>query len=317
MNEFGLIPISPLTLNPQYPLGVDVYAWGQADEKPVLFLAQHQEIASHSLDRICNAPQIKLFISRQDQSLYQQYLNGHLQQWLEDSSISDWHRTAVVSEVIRYTLEQEFAGNHTPSIVQSVDRLAGDLCKLMTSVTLSGRELCQILHHDFGTFTHSTNVGLYCGLLASELGYRNEELKQIISGGLLHDLGKLDVDPRIMNKPGKLDEFEMREMQTHPILGYRRLVSIADISDVALMMAYQHHERLDGEGYPVGIGHDEIEVASRICSIADVFEALTSQRPYRNAMSFASALAILNSGVDKAFDREILRCWQMVVRQHS
>ncbi|MFO0921809.1 MAG: HD domain-containing phosphohydrolase [Pirellulales bacterium] len=83
------------------------------------------------------------------------------------------------------------------------------------------------------------------------------------------------------------------------------------------MMAYQHHERLDGEGYPVGIDNDEIEVASRICSIADVFEALTSHRPYRNAMSFASALAILNSGVDKAFDREILRCWQMVVRQHS
>ncbi len=100
----------------------------------------------------------------------------------------------------------------------------------------------------------------------------------------MHDIGKLEIDSRILNKPGKLDDLEFRKVKTHPIVGFRRLVSIPNVTRIHFLMTYQHHERLDGKGYPVGIERHEIDITAKICTVADVYEALTSNRPYRSAL---------------------------------
>ena len=119
---------------------------------------------------------------------------------------------------------------------------------------------------DYHTFTHSANVSYYCVMLAKELGITSEnELNQIAMGALLHDLGKLEIPASILTKPGKLTDWEFDVIKTHPTVGFRQLCQRQDLNHAQLMMVYQHHERLDGTGYPVRIVKDRRGIA-RSCS---------------------------------------------------
>ena len=313
MSDSALIPISPLTLSSSFPVGTNVFSRQRGDQQPILFLASDQIAGNESLQRIANSPDLKLFICKDDLATFQKHLREHFDEWFADTTIPIQNKAAMLSEMVRNTLSEEFTRNDTNSIVLASKQLGEQISKLATDKRLTGAELCQILHHDFGTFTHSGNVAFYCSLLASELGYSGENLADIVTGGLLHDLGKLDIDERILNKPGKLDDLEFRTIKDHPLAGFRRLTKSKEASKVQLLMTYQHHERLDGKGYPVGIGGDEIDIASRICTVADVFEAMTSNRPYRGPLSHGQTLEIMADSVDLAFDKEVFQCWSSVV----
>ncbi len=314
MNDYGLIPISSLTLRSDVPLGTDVFTWQSRDEAPILFVAGDQTIPEDSIQRLAMAPEVKLFIGQKDLKVYQDYLRHHVAVWSQDDSIPARQRAAAMAEVVRNVLSQEFQRAETDTLVASVSTLGTHMAQFISDTEVTGSELCRILHHDYGTFTHSANVGFYATLLAASLGYSAVALADIATGGLLHDLGKLDIDDRILNKPGRLDEFERRIINTHPLIGFRRLTKVPSVTSVTLLMTYQHHERIDGRGYPVGIGGEEIDIVSRICSVADVFEALTSHRPYRGSMSQTRALEIMAEDVGAAFDKEVFQCWSHIVK---
>lgn len=313
MLSLALIPISPLTLSSLFPVGADIYSRQKGEQQPILFLAADQVACDDALELIANAVDLKLFICSEQSATFQKHLREHFELWFEDDSIPIQNKAAMLSEVVRNVLSEEFTRNDTNMIVNASKQLGVQVAKLTTDRSLTGAELCQILHHDYGTFTHSGNVAFYCSLLAAELGFSGLELEEIATGGLLHDLGKLDIDERILNKPGKLDEFEFRTIKEHPLTGFRRLTKSNEATQTQLLMTYQHHERLDGKGYPVGIGGDEINIVSRICSVTDVFEAMTSHRPYRNALSYKQTLEIMSESVNKAFDKEVFRCWLSIV----
>ena len=311
----SLIPISPMTLSSQFPVGVDVYSWQTGSKEQILFLAADETATDDALQRIASSPDVKLYISHYDSSAFQNYLRSHFDEWFKTDSISIHNKVALLSEIVRNVLLEQFSRNETNSVVTSAKTLGSHIAQLTSNRSLSGSELCQILHHDYGTFTHSANVGFYCSLLASRMGYTGEKLEEIATGGLLHDLGKLEIDERILNKPDKLDEFEFRTIKEHPLTGFRKLTKVKGVTTEQLLMAYQHHERLDGKGYPVGIGGNEIDIVSRICSVADVFEAMTSNRPYRRALSQKQTLEIMSGGVNKSFDKEVFQCWSNIVHR--
>ncbi len=315
MSSQAFIPISPLTLSSLFSVGVDIYSGHTGAKDQILFLASDQIATEDSLKRLASAPDLKLYILQNESAKFQQYLRSHFDEWFEDDSIPILNKTAMLSEVVRNVLSDEFGRNDSNSIVATAKTLGSHVAHLATNKSLTGSELCHILHHDYGTFTHSANVGFYCSLLAAELGYTGEELEDITTGGLLHDLGKLEIDERILNKPGKLDEFEFKIIKEHPLTGFRRLTKVERATQTQMLMTYQHHERLDGKGYPVGIGGDEIEMVSRICTVADVFEAMTSNRPYRRSLSNKQTLEIMNDGVNESFDKEVLKCWTNIVRR--
>jgi HD-GYP domain-containing protein (c-di-GMP phosphodiesterase class II) len=218
-----------------------------------------------------------------------------------------------MSEVMRDVLSEEFSAGDTTEIVLASQQLSKGTCDILLDEPIVARQLCNVLHHDYATFTHCTNVSLYCVMLARELGFSGGELEEIAVGGLLHDLGKLQIDERILTKPGRLDEFEFREIQKHPLTGFRELVTRDDLSLGQLMMAYQHHERLNGSGYPVACEGDEIHPWAKLCAVVDVYEALTSQRPYRLPMTHKTALAVLEKGIGTEFDAEMVRCWKHLI----
>jgi len=151
------------------------------------------------------------------------------------------------------------------------------------------------------TADHSNRVTLYTDIIAEELGLSADHRRWLRRAALLHDLGKLAISNQILDKPGKLDAAEWAAIKSHPGHSEAILARVAAFADIAPIAA-SHHERLDGKGYPHGLGGDEICLEARILTVADVFDALTAERPYRAAMPIAKALAILDSDANSAFD---------------
>lgn len=151
------------------------------------------------------------------------------------------------------------------------------------------------------TSGHSERVAVYADMIAAELGYTSERRRWLKRAALLHDVGKLGVSNAILDKTGKLDDAEWWAMRNHASLSETILARVTAFHEMALIGG-GHHERLDGKGYPLGLKGDAIAPETRIVSVADVFDALTADRPYRAAMSLDKALGIMRADVGGAFD---------------
>lgn len=174
--------------------------------------------------------------------------------------------------------------------------------------------LLNITNHDLYTYTHSVNVGLLALLLAKGM-YRASfahNLRELGAGFFLHDLGKVCVDPEIINKPGRLDEDEMRIIRRHPEEGARMLAESQQLSRETNIIVMQHHEREDGSGYPRGLKGEDIHVYARICAIADVYDALTSERSYKKKLPPLQALQLMRDEMINHFQRELFERFVML-----
>lgn len=143
------------------------------------------------------------------------------------------------------------------------------------------------------TLQHSKDVAIVSTFLAKKHGYNDEELKMFYLAGLLHDLGKLAVSNEIINKPGKLTEEEYNLIKQHPYYSYRILQQIEGFGQIANWVG-QHHESFNGEGYPYKLCSDRISLGARILTVADIFCALTENRPYRKMLTLEQTLEIMD-----------------------
>ncbi len=146
---------------------------------------------------------------------------------------------------------------------------------------------------DHCTAAHTWRVALYTQAVAEAMGLSDEETFRMMRAAALHDLGKIDIPSRILSKPSPLTPDEVAIIQTHPTLGYERLVRMQEADPIVLALVRSHHERVDGTGYPDAIGGNEIPFAARVFAVIDAFDAMTSIRPYRrDTGSSAAARAI-------------------------
>jgi diguanylate cyclase (GGDEF)-like protein/putative nucleotidyltransferase with HDIG domain len=157
---------------------------------------------------------------------------------------------------------------------------------------------------DAGVAGHSHAVGDYAELMAKGLGFPAEHVERVRLAGLLHDVGKTGVSDRLMSKAGPLDPDEWRSIRTHPEIG-ARLLAHPELEDLrAWVLA--HHERPDGKGYPHGLVAEEIPIEARILAIADAYEAMTSDRPYRSSLADGAAADELRAGAGTQFDAQLV-----------
>ncbi|MBN8657360.1 MAG: HD domain-containing protein, partial [Anaerolineae bacterium] len=159
---------------------------------------------------------------------------------------------------------------------------------------------------DHETEGHTQRVTEMALKLADLLGMSQTDKTDMRRGALLHDIGKMGVPDAILHKPGDLTETEWKVMREHPTLAYRMLSPIAYLNR-ALDISYYHHERWDGSGYPHGLKGEEIPLAARVFAIVDVFDALTSDRPYRKAWTYEKAYQYIELQAGKHFDPEIVK----------
>ncbi|MBM7570973.1 HD-GYP domain-containing protein [Aquibacillus albus] len=174
--------------------------------------------------------------------------------------------------------------------------------------------LSNILISDNYIFTHSINVTIYSLALATELGMPAKKLEQIGLGSMLHDVGKVFMPEDILQKKGKLNSHEFEIIKTHTEEGFNFLRKRSgNLPLLVAHCAYQHHERLDGSGYPRGLTEKDIHPYGKILGIADVFDAVTSHRVYRDAMLPHEGLEILYSGAGQLFDKSMVEAFRKTI----
>jgi len=167
-------------------------------------------------------------------------------------------------------------------------------------------ETINISTYDNYTYTHSVNVDILSVILGVACGLRDDELKKLSQAALLHDIGKTCVPIEIINKPGRLTEEEYAEVKKHPYYGYNMLRDNFDVSSVARNAILSHHENEDGSGYPRALAGDKIHLFAKIIHVADVYDALTTKRVYKDAMNPADALEYLMGNSERMFDKDLV-----------
>jgi HD-GYP domain-containing protein (c-di-GMP phosphodiesterase class II) len=182
-----------------------------------------------------------------------------------------------------------------------------DVVDLILADDATNQHLLQLTSHDYNTYIHSVNVGVYGVSLAKAIFRREDkhDMHALGAGFFLHDIGKVNIDEAIINKPGKLSEEEMTVMRRHPSLGFKLLNETKQINEESRMIVLQHHEREDGTGYPRKLRGDDIHVYGRICSVADVFDALVSKRPYKPMLKSFEALKVMKEEMLHHFQKDI------------
>jgi putative nucleotidyltransferase with HDIG domain len=310
------IPISPLLLTGTNGLSVDVFLKVDEHATPKLYCSRRLQVNPRQLQLLLEAGISKLYI---ESDSYKSYLSDLRDNWellLSSESPVEADRIGLMYEVVRAVMDEQLNSADTAAIVDTCCKLGHSIVDNLHFCPTNIARLHEVMHHDYALCTHSSNVAIYMAVLARELGYSGNELQQIVVGALLHDIGKVESQDRILSKPGRLNEFEYREVQKHPSLGLRRLLDGQQRLEYGqLMMVYQHHEKLNGGGYPVGVLSDEIHPWAKVCAVVDKFEAITSRRPHRKQLTHQTALAVLERLTRAALDEEVVKCWNSLVRR--
>lgn len=210
------------------------------------------------------------------------------------------HTAATVKNI--FTLVREGKSTSAAVVRETVNEL---LQKIIENETVM-LQLTGIRDIDNYTFLHSIDVCIYSVILGKKLGYGQDPLVDLGMGAILHDIGKCKVPMEILQKPGKLTDAEFNEMQLHTAYGYEIIENAYGFNKNIANIAYQHHEKWDGSGYPSGLSADQIDPLARIVALADVYDALTSDRVYKkkDLPHNAAEYVFKNSG--KLFDPVIV-----------
>lgn len=202
---------------------------------------------------------------------------------------------------------------NTLKIRKTADLLVGDVMGLRKQVTV---ELWNLKTMRDYLFLHTVNVTVLSIMVGWRMSLNHAEMMDLAMGVLLHDIGKVTIGERIHNKPGRLTYDEYEEMKKHTVRGFEFLKMHGFFSPTAWSVAHQHHEMYDGSGYPLGRKGKEIHRYSRIAAIADIFDALTSDRPYKKGWPFHKVLNYMTSEVKGKFDKKALETFVNLIPQY-
>jgi len=284
------------------PAPVDLYML-QEKELSLLFRSQ-QALSPESYGEICKQSD-RLYYDRDAQVNWQSLVDSNLSNILQTPLTTEAKAAVAYGSAARKTQEifQEF---NEAGYAQAEDTVLA-LNKLMDEPNAL-ESFFQLTIHDYYTYTHSVHVYIYSMLLTrAVIGSDNTLFLQDLGVGyLLHDIGKKDISTDILNKKGKLDDDEWAVIKKHPLIGYDLLVKISGkISDEVAQIVLQHHEKCDGTGYPRNLKDSDIGRYGKICAVADVYDALTTRRSYKEALSKMAAFTIMQDSKGH-FDHQLL-----------
>lgn len=262
---------------------------------------------------------------QQGQSIKSTYIEKIKQQfpyiYIDDELSEGITYEAIVSEETRaqviHTISERW--NFWKSEGSSFDRIAlgqqftkelrahvGTLVEVLENTTIIREDLAAVASYDQGTYVHSMNVAIYSLILGHALGMTHAMLLDLGTGAMLHDIGKLWVPESVLNKTDKLTKSEWEIMKSHATWGHQALSRQHELSYLVAHCAYQHHERIDGSGYPRGLKGDQIHIFGKIIAVADVYDAMVMHRSYRAGMVPAQVMEYLFSQAGIAFDLDLV-----------
>ena len=301
------LPVDLSSLKTDTKVGCDLYLLVKsgADSRYILYCRGDAIFESSKREMLLGKNISRLFITKEDQQKYYEYLENNFQSIISDTSISPGERTKIVHSAATNLVKDLFNDPRSGN-VERTKTFAYNMVDYVLKDNDAAHSLLKIAVHEYYTYTHSVNVAAVGTLFAKSIGFKNEDLRELCSGILLHDVGKTRISTDILNKKGKLTKEEFDEIKKHPELG----IEVLDEADIEFkeerIITIQHHENDDGTGYPHGLKKDEIHLSGKIARIIDVYDALTTKRTYADAVRPFAALVEMKEKMSNCFDNELL-----------
>jgi len=306
--EQSYFSISPLMLVPGRQGRFDVHLF--RDNEFVLFAKADVRYTEAHREALCQAGIEELFISRMHEPLYREYAESNLGSVLLDEAADVNKRARLLHEASLAIVREAFDRRLPEGILKQenylrVVEIVQDTVREFTAGT-PFKTLAQFISHDYRTFSHCVHVFLYSSALLHSYNLDEETLVQAGIGAILHDIGKSVIPGDVLLKPGALTNSERSMMETHPLQGMK-LCREFPLSQTARDCIMLHHEKLDGSGYPMALTAEHIPLSVRAVTIADVYDAMTTNRSYCKAMNPFQALRIMRDDMFGELDLEMFK----------
>lgn len=241
-----------------------------------------------------------------------------LMETLHDRDVAPDCRAAAVKACSKMVMQRLMENTPDEEAIREAKDGFYEVIDCILEVDHLSRYLLSIRDYDAYTYTHSVNVGVLSLLVARKYFSRSDrhDLRELGIGFFLHDLGKTRISPGVIMKQGLLNDEELTEMRRHPFYGFDILKETNQLTTECKLIVLEHHEREDGRGYPYGLYGGEIHVYARICALVDVYDALTSDRPYRRKMLPFQALNLIKGRLADRTQKELFEHLVMVLGEN-
>lgn len=288
---------------------------GDSDSTFVLYAGATVEFSEKDRSRLDGNGVKFIYIPIAEQTKFRTQVESELEAVAANSAIAMAEKSAIIYDTSVELMNELLSEPDLAATSPRLETVSRAVTTLVLNDPTAFSHLFRASHHDFYTATHMVNVATWMVPLAYALGYRDPEvLSQICQAGLLHDMGKLFIPENVLNKAGQLSDEDWNLIAQHPVLGCEHLEKFGNLNETILTITRQHHERLDGSGYPDGLKGDEIHPLSRICAVVDSFDAMTAFRPFKHkTFSVPEALSILNDETPEKYDPEVFEVWMSLI----
>jgi HD-GYP domain-containing protein (c-di-GMP phosphodiesterase class II) len=306
----GYLPVQVPMLRRLPHAPVDLFVQYEAQRPPVLYHRAGCPLELDRLTSLINGGVRNIYVQSGDFQKFGSQLLAAVEASTDQGSIPPAERFAVLQLAVAAEIEHATRLMDCGPYVAVAEKVSRELTSLLTASDVLPLDLYRLARHDFSTFTHVTNVASYGIVFADHIKLCSPgELERFAKAAILHDIGKRFIPTSILSKPARLEPHERKIIETHPQRGYEELCGRDDMSVDQLMVIYQHHERYDGKGYPVGLLGDEIHPWARMLAVVDVFDAMTAERPYRRPATVSQAMEYITTSAGTHFDREMVNGW--------
>jgi HD-GYP domain-containing protein (c-di-GMP phosphodiesterase class II) len=292
------------TILPTCPTTFDVFI--QLNGRYVHYLRAGETLAKEKIESLGKAD--IFYIPEEQRPLYKRYVFDRMNEPGLDSSL----KASILRDSSLTLAEEIFEQPDVQAALNDSRELITNFIEFMENEPDGMAQLISLSSHDFYTYNHSLDVGIYSLGLGSVAGYSKEDLLELGRGALFHDIGKRNVAVEIICKNGSLDEVEWAQMQKHPQFGLKILTD-HDCSEAMKACCFEHHESFLGNGYPQQLSGPEIHPMARIVAITDTFDALTTKRSYNQPMTPSDAVEFMTTKLANRYDPELLKAMNTIL----
>jgi len=255
-----------------------------------------------------------LFVREGDVGAYQSFVERTVGKMLASEATPPKKKSEILYTTTSAIVRSTFQRPDSSSLISTNQKLMGHQVALLASEPTMVRTMTSLFSLDYALYTHSVHVAVLGTGMLLETGHKDEKLMREVSMGyLLHDIGKSRIPSQVLRKPGMLSVSEVKQLEKHPEYGVELMQHHEQVDPSSIEIIHNHHEKMNGSGYPRRLPGHKLSLPTRICSVVDIFDALTSHRPYKPAMTGYQAMSFIFERMSHELDPELLQLLAVIL----